>query len=431
MLLALDMGLGKTKIGLDFAGSMLFHRKIGRVLVMAPLSALSVWEDEIEKNWDDSLGLVYATLRPESSALWKNAQLILTNYDYAKRIISELMEWAPDLVILDESHKIKNPYARQSKISHRLGAICTYAVCLTGTPIGNRPFDLWSQFRFLVPDLLDDTFKNFKNRYAAGWTKGGYEVNKYRDMKGLAKLVAPYVKSAKKEDYLDLPPKNFIEVPVEMGERGRKLYKSMEKDFVAAVNESTSIVAPIVLAKLTKLSQISGGFIRDTEEQKDHVIHRSKLEVLDGICDDLKDAGTERVVIFARFIWEIKEIQKLLAPSWVTYIISGDVDMNQRKLAQTMFNASGGAMICQTQTGSGSLNLQAANYVIYYSLDYSYLNFAQSQDRIHRSGQTKPCFYYVLLSKGTLDRRIYKILESKRNVADDMMSLVKEVQERK
>jgi SNF2 family DNA or RNA helicase len=226
--------------------------------------------------------------------------------------------------------KLKTPHARQSKAAHRLGAICQFALCLTGTPIGNRPFDLWSQFKFLVPELivegeLEQTFTNFKNRFACFKGFNGFEINKYRDLPELAKIIRPYVRSAKKEDYLTLPKKNFIEVPVEMGEKSRKLYKQMEKEFVAAVDESTSIVAPIVLAKLTKLSQISGGFIRDTESEVDHPVHRSKLEVLQGICDDLVDAKNKRVVIFARFLWEIDEIRKITGSKWVTYEVSGRV----------------------------------------------------------------------------------------------------------
>lgn len=425
--LAWEMGTGKTKAALDFLGAMFYHRKIGRALVIAPLSVLNVWEDEIKKNW--SIDITYTTMRPRCADDWQKFQTVFVNYDYARVCVKELMRWAPDVVILDESHKIKNPHAKQAKMAHRLGAICRYAICLTGTPIGNRPLDLWSQFKFLVPGLLQPDYKDFKDRYMIPGGFGGYEVKKYRNLKELASVISPHVKSLKKKDYLSLPEKNFIEIPVEMGERARELYRSMEKDFVAAVNESTSIVAPIVLAKLTKLCQISGGFIRNTEDSQDHPIHRSKLEVLQGITDDLLEADVKRVVIYARFLWEIDEIKKLLAPNWVTYEVSGRVkDEAQRKLAQTMFTASGGAMICQIASGSLGLNLQAANYMIFYSVDYSFINFSQAQDRIHRSGQTLPCFYYMLLAKGTLDRRIYSILKGKRNVADQIMTLVKESQ---
>lgn len=435
---ALDMGLGKTKIALDFVGVLHYFHKVARSLILCPLNVIPVWEDEIEKNWPDKLiDMGYTVLRPGSHKdRWKRSSVVITNYDYAKRVIQELMEWAPDVVILDESHKIKNPHARQSKIAHRLGAICRYAICLSGTPIGNRPFDLWSQFKFLVPDLcvenkLEQNFTDFKNRYGCAKGFGGFEFKKFRDLPKVARLIKPYVKSAKSGDYLTLPKTNFIEVPVEMGEKARKLYAQMEKEFVAEVNEMTTISAPIVLAKLTKLSQISGGFIRDTETEIDHPVHRAKLEVLKGICEDLVDQGTKRVVIFARFLWEIEQIRKTLtecAPDWTIYEVSGRIKTEgERKLAQSMFTQDGGAMICQIATGSVGLNLQAANYCIFYSLDYSFINFAQAIKRIHRPGQTLPCFFYLLLCKATLDRRIYSILKGKRSIADEVMNMVKEM----
>lgn len=427
--LALEMGTGKTKIALDFMGSMLHHKKIGQGLVIAPLSVLStVWEDEIAKNWDDSLGLTYTLLRPGCSSLWKTAHLVLTNYDYARTMVKELMAWAPDIIVLDESHKIKNPHARQSKMAHKLGNVCEYAICLTGTPIGNRPLDLWSQFKFLVPGLLEEKYKDFKDHYSIWGGGGGFELRKYKNLKELAHHVHPYVKSLKKKDYLDLPDKNFIEIPVEMGEKARKMYKDMEKDFVAYVTDTTIVNAPIALAKLTKLSQISGGYIRSTEEEKDFPVHRAKLEVLEGITDDLLESDVKRVVIYARFLWEIKEIRKMLAPSWTTYQISGEIPAQQRKMAQSMFNESGGAMICQIASGSLGMNLQSANYTLFYSLSYSHIDFLQAQDRTHRMGQTLPCFYYLLLCKGTLDRKIYRILKEKRDVAEEIISLVKAAQ---
>jgi len=94
-----------------------------------------------------------------------------------------------------------------------------------------------------------------------------------------------------------------------------------------------------------------------------------------------------------------------------------------------MFTQDGGAMICQIATGSVGLNLQAANYCVFYSLDYSFINFAQAIKRIHRPGQKLPCFFYLLLCKATCDRRIYNILKGKRSVADEMMNLVKGIKD--
>jgi len=421
-----EMGTGKTKIVLDFAGSMLHHKKIGRVLVLAPLSALATWEDEIRLNWSPDLKLNYFVLRPNCSPLWRRSHLVISNYDYAKRIKKELGEWAPDLVVIDESHRIKNPYAKQSKLAHYLGNICRYAIIMTGTPIGNHPLDLWSQFKFLVPGLLDEKFKDFKEKHVIYGGAGGYQIKKYKRLDELGKKIAPFARSLKKSEYLSLPKKNFILCPVEMGERARQMYKTMEEDFVAYIEKDKTVTAPIALAKLTKLSQISGGFIRDTKTEEDHPVHEAKLEVLKGLTDDLLEQDSKRVVIFARFKWELNKIRELLSPDWCTYQISGEISPGERKLAQSLFSSNGGAMICQIASGSASMNLQTCNYTIFYSVDYSHINFMQAQDRTHRIGQTLPCFYYLLACKATLDREIYRILRQKKDVADEVIRLIKE-----
>lgn len=429
-----EMGTGKTKTVLDFIGTMLYHKKIGRALIIVPLKLIDgVWEPEIEKNWPDLKELNYFVLRPSNfSNRWQSSPVVITNYDYARTITTELMKWAPDLVAIDEGHKIKNPHARQSKMAHKLGNICQYAVDMTGTPIGNHPLDVWSQFKFLVPGLLQPTFKEFKQEYVAAWTHGGYTAKKFRKMPELAKILSPYVYNLRADEVSELPKTNFIEMPVEIGEKARALYKSMEKDFVAWVTREQVIQAPIVLAKMTKLSQISGGFIRDTEKKENFPVHRAKLEVLEGIVDDLKAQDVERIVIFARFLWEIDEIKKLVAPHWVTYEMSGRiVDENLRKFARKMFNESGGVMICQIASGSLGENFQSANYCVFYSMDYSHINFNQAWKRIHRSGQTKPCFYYLLLAKGTIDRDVYRALRQKRDVAKAIITLIRGQQDGK
>ena len=375
--------------------------------------------------------VTYCILRPGPVLVtWRKAQILITNYDFFRTHVDDLIALEPDVVVMDESHKIKNPHARQAKMAHKLAKVARFRLALTGTPIGNRPLDLWSQFRFIKPDLLDDKFKDFKQNYAVWGGFGGFELRKYKNLRGLARLIHPYTRSLRKEDLAELPAKNFIEVPIDLPHSAKKLYKQMEEEFVAYVNEETTISAPIVLAKLAKLSQISGGFIHDTETDADFLLHTAKLDAVSEIVSELKEAGTERVVIFARFLWELKSIRERLT-DWCVYQISGEIPQKGRDLAIKLFNRDGGVMLCQTSSGSAGINLQAANYCIFYSLNYSLIDYLQAQDRIHRIGQKKPCFYHVLLAKGTIDRRVYNILKQKKDVSDEVINLVEDIKKGK
>jgi SNF2 family DNA or RNA helicase len=283
---------------------------------------------------------------------------------------------------------------------------------------------VWSQFKFLKPDLLEEKFKDFKEEYSIWRGFGGHEFHKYKHLDRLGKILRPFTSIRKKDLKVG---KSFIEIPVVLPAEAKKRYREMDEDLITYVNSETAISAPIVLAKLAKLSQISGGFIKDTETGKIFPLHRAKLEALKELTDSLLEQGEKRIVVYARFIYELEQIKELLAPDWVTFSIRGGVTIQEQKLAESLFKESGGAMICQIASGSESINLQSCNYTFYYSCDYSFINFQQSQDRTHRHGQKNhTCFYYVLLSKGTRDRAIYSILQGKRDMANSMIEMIRQ-----
>ena len=418
-----DMGVGKTKIGVDFVGNMVWHQKASRAVIIAPLEAIDVWIEEITSNCPF---LTYSLFIKGEVVNW-DANIILINYDYLcprrkkrkptqtavnkaakqgkkpkvkhfidRRVIEAIVKWSPQIAIIDEGHKIKRPTARRSKAVHLLGPVAEYTIDLTGTPTGNKKvMDLWSQFRFIKPDLLDPQFDDHKQRYGVWGGFGGFEMLRTRNVKELARIIAPHTIRIKK---VGLPEKNFIRYPVSLPAQAKSIYKQMEDEFVAYV-QGQNVIASIALTKMMKLSQIAGGFIKN-EKKEDLPIHRAKLDALREILEDLREAGTERVVIFARFLWEIAEIQKLLdLQGWNTHRVRGRV----LQPVLDKFNREGGAMLCQTASGSGSNNFQSANYMIFYSTDSSLINHLQAIDRIHRLGQTKPCFYYFIQAKGTVD----------------------------
>lgn len=446
VLVAGDMGTGKTKIGLDFIANMFWHKKASKAIVVAPLEAVGVWEQEILENcpW-----LKYSLLLEGETVDW-GANLIICNYDIIcprrkkkkptalaikraanagkklkkktyidKKTIERVKSWGPEIVIIDEGHKIKRHTARRSKAVHSLGSIAEYTIDLTGTPTGNKKvLDLWSQFEFIKPGLLGD-FKDFKDTYAIWGGFGGFTFIRVKNLKKLERIINPHTIRIKKTG---MPEKNFIRYPVIMPNDARIAYKQMEEEFVAYI-QGQNVVASIALTKMMKLSQIASGFVKN-EKKENLFVHDAKIKALREILDSLTESGVKRVVIFARFLWELGEVKKVLdEQGWNTYRVKGRVPAEVMK----KYNEEGGAMICQTQSGSGSNNFQAGNYVIFFSTDYSLINFLQAQDRIHRMGQTLPCFYYFLQSRGTIDNRIYSLLRENHDVATEILSLMPEL----
>lgn len=444
------MGTGKTKVALDFVATLLWYKRISKALIIAPLTVIDgTWEEEIENNcpW-----VRYQILRP-GDRVHPEAQLVLVNYEFfrpitkkkrskrtgeilknkygrAKKfkdsaIVDMLCSWFPDVTVLDESHKIKNPKSRSAKAAHKLSGYSTYRMCLTGTPTGNKKkLELWSQIHFLVPGLLGK-YQDYKDQYFRFNGFGGFKVTGVKPSfdKEVIPKIAPYIMVKKAEG---LPPQNEINIRIKMPPRAKELYQKMEEDFVAEFS-GVEVSAAIALSKMIKLSEIAGGFIKTNDGQCIDV-HTAKLEALKNLCDDLLEQDTKRVVIFARFTWEVQKIKETLSSTWPVYEISGNTSREDKKLAQSRYNSEeGGAIVAQIASGSLGLNLQKGNYEILYSLDYSYINYVQLIKRIHRMGQTKPCFYYFLKSIGTIDSRIHRSLKENRDVASDLHRILEDM----
>ena len=169
--LLMEMGTGKTIVSIAVAGCMYQRGKINRVLVVAPLSILGVWEEELEKfaDFPYTLTVLKGTAAKKKEQLSRlhgeELQVEVVNYESAWRLEKELLSYNADLVIADEAHKLKENRTSQSKGMHRIGDKARYKLLLTGTVITNRELDVFSQYRFLNPTIFGTSFYTFRNRY--------------------------------------------------------------------------------------------------------------------------------------------------------------------------------------------------------------------------------------------------------------------------
>ena len=173
----MEMGTGKTIVSIAVAGCMYQYGKVNRVLVVAPLSILGVWEEEFEKfaDFPYSLTILKGTSAKKKEQLTKlpdeGLQIVVVNYESAWRLEKELLAYNTDLVIADEAHKLKENRTSQSKGMHHIGDKAKYKLLLTGTVITNRELDVFSQYRFLNPQIFGTSFYAFRNQY---FDMGGY-----------------------------------------------------------------------------------------------------------------------------------------------------------------------------------------------------------------------------------------------------------------
>ena len=247
-----EMGCGKTLTAIAVMGSLFNEKLLRRALIIAPASVCSVWPRELERYADFPFECVHLTgnaprrramLRSLAEADDSALRVAVINYEGTWRIPDRvrgddaIRDFNPGLVICDESHRIKQSSARQSKYIHTLGDHADYRMILTGTPIQNNPLDFFSQYRFLDKSVFGTSFLRFRSRYAI---MGGYSVNGravqvigYRNLSELSEKAYACADRVTKAECLDLPPQTFETRYVELTEPGRSLYEQLRQQSVA------------------------------------------------------------------------------------------------------------------------------------------------------------------------------------------------------
>ncbi len=418
----MDMGTGKTITTIAVAGTLYNTGNIKRLLIVAPKSIVQVWQQEFEKFadfpysiavLDGDSGKKADTIRHMSTF---GLSAIVVNYESCWRLESEITGWKPDMIVCDESSKIKNPQAKCSKALHRLGKASRYNLILTGTPITNSPLDFFSQYKFIDESIFGSSFFKFRGKYAI---LGGYQNHQIVGYKHLAELVQLAHSVAYRiriDEAVELP--EFVEEirPVKLEKKAQQIYDSIDKDSFAELM-SGEVTARNVLTRLLRLSQCTGGFIRDDEGGVVQEVSKAKLEALEDIIDSCIEEG-KKVVVFARFVPEIDSIAKMLQKKNIGYaMIKGDVADRAEQVEAFQNDPDTRVFIGQLQTTGMGLTLTAGTVAVYYSLDFSYANYEQSRARIRRIGQTKRGVYIHLVCKNTIDEKVMAALKQKADVS--------------
>jgi SNF2 family DNA or RNA helicase len=443
----MSCGTGKTIVSIAVSSVLWQQGKIRRVLIVAPLSIVSVWQEEFEKfaDFDYNLAVLTGsgikkaeTLRKlrSSSAQVPSLQVAVVNYESAWRLEDEILAWKPDLVISDEAHKIKQHTINASKSMHRIGARAAYRLLLTGTLITNKALDVFSPYKFLNPSIFGSNFYQFRNRYFSMEGYGGYTPVLKQSMEPeLLRKLHSIAFRANKADCLDLPETTDIIRYVSLEPGAARIYRDLVKDSYAELNRAelgdtehgdeapvkSDITVTNILSKLLRLSQLTGGFLRGDEDSAQKQVSTVKLDALADIIDSVLEDG-EKLVIIARFIPEIDAIQKLLEAQGIGYsLIKGGVKDRSEEVSKFQTDLDIKVFVGQIATAGLGITLTAASTMVFYSCDYSMANFEQARARIHRVGQKHNCTYIYLTARSTCDEKVLQALRDKADLARTMV----------
>lgn len=436
-----EMGCGKTLTTIAVAGALYNLGKIDRVLVVAPTSVCSVWPHDLNQfatfPWEARVLLGdkkkrLKALNELENWPFKALRIAVINYESTHRegIFEALAAYKPDLIVCDESQRIKNPSAAQSKALHKLGDAAPFRMILSGTPVQNNAVDLYSQYRFLDPAVYGANFYAFKNRYCIMGGYGQHQIVGYRNMDELVEKEHSVAYRVTKEECLDLPQQTFINRYVQFTGAEQAIYEQLRKSSFLELETGENVTATTILTMYLRLMQLTGGFLTADESTRPKQVNTAKLDALADIVDDyVVDAG-KKLVIFARFRAEIAAIENLLRLRKIQYgSIYGDVPMEERGKIVEDFqtNPDTKVFVAQIQTAGLGITLHAASTAVFYSYDYNYANYAQALARIHRIGQRLPVTYIHLVVDGSIDEKILAALENKEDMAKTVVDSWREV----
>lgn len=484
--LLMEPRTGKTKVLIDYASILHTAGHVNRVLVFAPAGVLGVWEEEIPVHcpvphritiWDkdarnevdlpkfgkDVLDFVIVNYDAASTpGSWRRSRKrghqgniawfapegnkyveVLPDpvkypdtprhlpplstrlrsrrggrYDFKKKVLA----WQPQLVALDESHRIKSPSAAKSRMLHSLGPHVPYRVIMTGTVVTKkkRIYDVYSQWLFLNPKRFVDmakqplTFAEFKDAYSVITRRDGYpKWLRNKDEEGLHKKMHRDAFSVLREDCFDLPPLTPQIVPVHLDE-SLEAYDQMAEDMVARIRTGEITEASIALTQSLRLRQLSGGIARTEPTEKypkgrQVVIGSEKLRTLEDRLEDLMEAG-EHVIIGASFRGDIQRIEKMCdRRKWKNFVVMGGVDRRDRQRMRIEFekHEEGAIFIGNPAAASEGIDLRSAAIMIWYSLPTSWVHYQQYMDR--NALHPGPRFVEYLIASG-MDQLVYETM---------------------
>lgn len=420
-----EMGTGKTKVGIDTAAVLWSKGLIDAVLILSPKGVHTQW---VEEQLPAHCAVPYTAHAVSLSSFGKRATAALAatvadrsrlavlsmntdavNADRGYKVAEDFLSARRCLMILDESHYIKTPGAARTKAVTDLGKLAPYRRTMTGTPISRGTEDLFSQFRFLDPNIIGmSTYTVFCNTYCI--RNEHREIVGYRAINELRKLLAPYTSRIKKADCLDLPPKVYARRPVDLSGEQARWYKEVRTALKDAAAANTLDVKG-AMDGLLRLRQIVGGFLPDGT-----ALECPRLDAV----DDILTQTSGRAVIWATHTAELRAIAARVARlKRRALLYFGEVSERDRAAAIAEWRADPEAVLVANPAAGGTgLNLDGAPTVIYYTHSFNAVHRWQSEDRTHRATTSITVTYFDLVAPGTVDTAILANLRRKAGVSE-------------
>lgn len=451
--LLMEPRTGKTKVVIDYLSILSAAGKLDRAVIICPARVMDVWVQEFHAHCPLMYHLIVwdkdgRKSPPPRVQKVHDLTILLINYDafatpgrklrgsrrrsktsgrfYHRSQVQRWIGSAPCAGILDESHKIKSPSGKAATMIVSMRDLFEYRVIMTGTPVtkAKRVFDIYMQWKFLNPERFEEypTSAEFKTHFGVWITRNGYpQFLRPAHLRELKDKIHEDSYSITRAECFDLPPRRDEVIRIPLTTSG-PIYDELAKEMVveferAKKNHITE--ASISLVLTLRLSQITGGFARTTNDDLIQV-GREKLDALRPLLEEIFE-NDEKVVVCGRFRSDLDEVMMLSRSiGFKTYAVRGkmtrqDMTANIRGFKQSQYPS---LIAMNPQAGGLGIDLSSAATMIWYSLTPSWVDFTQACDRIALSHL--PTTYYYLLAKDTVDEVVYNTLRQDGDIAREI-----------
>jgi SNF2 family DNA or RNA helicase len=422
----IDMGLGKTVSTLTALSELRRDNEISKTLIVAPLRvATHTWPTEIA-TWSH-IDMRYTVIAGKSAAkrseaLDEDTDLHIINRENIPWLVEQFgQRWPYDCVVIDESSSFKSHTAKRWKSMRKVIGKIRRMIQLTGTPAPNALLELWPQMYLLDKgERLENSRGKFLSKYCTlvgnpQWNQWAVKPDR---ADAIHRAVSDVVLRMKADDYIDLPERIDVTVPVTLPPKARKTYEDMKRDFLVAY-DGGEILSVNAAVQINKLLQISNGNLY-TEDGDFINIHPAKLDALREIVD-----STNEPLLVA---YSYKSDLEILMREFPDAVV---IDNDNSVLDK--WNAGEIPILLAHPASAGhGLNLQkGGSLIVWYGLSWSLELYQQFNARLHRQGQTKPVRILHILSENTADDAVLSALLSKTETQDTLLDVVESLRKKK
>jgi SNF2 family DNA or RNA helicase len=439
--LFLEMGAGKTASTINICRhKFVDHKRVLKTLVVCPIIMVRAWEKEWKLHSKVGKHVVALTgTGPERVKrlkkhleIYPNA-IVVVNYEalLSKGVLDAVTKFSPEVIIADESQRLKNHKSKRAQVVTALGSKALYRYILTGTPILNNPMDIFSQYLFLDQGkTFGHNFYSFRAKYFEDRNVGMPSFRHFPNWQmrrgsadELQKKIYKKAMRIKKEDCMELPPLVRTTYEVELSKEQRKVYDEMAQEFIAYLGDK-ACVAQNALTKILRLQQVITGFAKLDDKTVNWFTDVPRLRALNELVEDILP---NKVIIWASFRDNYERIMlELQGHGPILQLVGGMSDKDRTEAVELFQKCPKHKIIVCNQKAAGlGVTLTAASYMIYFSRTYSLEDDLQSEARAHRGGSEvhEKITRIDLVAPKTVDEAILKALSSKQNIAENILTL--------